>query len=675
MRLVLFCAFLCLKLSLYGQNRCSELNLKAQSEFQNDFLKSKTLAFKALRCAIESDDLANRAEAELHISKTFTYLSLFDSSVYFADLAKQNYLNLKDSLGIAKATQTMATAQLNKADYSAAVRNYEEAIAYYKQLNNLDGQASCTMNTGLVYSYLGDYNIAGEYYFKALDISEKAENKKNIAYSENNIGSVLYSQGKLEEAQLYYESSLAKGIELEDKILMSDCHYFLALIYLDLEQLDLAKTNCQLTIDIDSVQNNQRGLSQKLIVLGDIYIKNGSLFRAKELFQNSYDILKALPKNDQPLSISARKVGEINRILENYKDAEEYLLESVELAKSAQVREPLYLSYLQLSLLYEGKKQFEKAYHYSILYSTEKDAALNEESNRSTNLLSAFYQDEKKRLEIKNLEKESALNLAQLAEEQFEKEQKGQQVTFLLIGISTLIILAIYLFINAKNRRKKNDKLEQQKSLISAQNEEKEILLKEIHHRVKNNLQVIASLLSLQSKTINDPSALDAVQESRNRVGSMALIHQKLYQGENLAAIEMRDYFETIGSTIINSFGAKAQGVELEVNMPEIELDVDTAIPIGLITNELITNSLKYAFQEKEGGKIFISMKKKEDNLIHLQIADNGIHQPIGISEGGTGFGTMLINLLTTQLGGELEQSTTQGTATIIKFRINNKAA
>ena len=155
----------------------------------------------------------------------------------------------------------------------------------------------------------------------------------------------------------------------------------------------------------------------------------------------------------------------------------------------------------------------------------------------------------------------------------------------------------------------------------------------------------------------------------------MALIHQKLYQGENLAAIEMRDYFETIGTTIINSFGAKAQGVELEVNMPEIELDVDTAIPIGLITNELITNSLKYAFQEKGDGKIFISMIKKEDNLIHLEITDNGTHKSIGISEGGTGFGTMLINLLTTQLGGELEQSTTQGTATIIKFKLNQQAA
>jgi len=155
----------------------------------------------------------------------------------------------------------------------------------------------------------------------------------------------------------------------------------------------------------------------------------------------------------------------------------------------------------------------------------------------------------------------------------------------------------------------------------------------------------------------------------------MALIHQKLYQGENLAAIEMRDYFETIGKAIIKSFGEKAKEVELHVDMPEIELDVDTAIPIGLITNELITNSLKYAFTNTPDGKISISMKKDEDNLIQLSIADNGHNNNPGISEGGTGFGTMLINLLTTQLRGKLDQRTDHGTTIVIEFPLEGKVA
>ncbi len=195
---------------------------------------------------------------------------------------------------------------------------------------------------------------------------------------------------------------------------------------------------------------------------------------------------------------------------------------------------------------------------------------------------------------------------------------------------------------NAERIKRAAIELEKTNGLLEIQNAKNEVLLKEIHHRVKNNLQTISSLLSLQSKTIEDQGALDAVQESQNRVTSMALIHQKLYQGENLAAIEMRDYFETIGREILNSFGEKANGVTLDINMSEIELDVDTAIPIGLITNELITISLKYAFNQKGNGKISITMNKDENNLIQLRIADNGTNQSAGMSEGGSDFGTIV---------------------------------
>jgi two-component sensor histidine kinase len=207
-------------------------------------------------------------------------------------------------------------------------------------------------------------------------------------------------------------------------------------------------------------------------------------------------------------------------------------------------------------------------------------------------------------------------------------------------------------------------------------NQENELLLKEIHHRVKNNLQTVSSLLSLQSESISDKSAFDAVQESKNRVASMALLHQKLYQGENLAAIEMRDYFETIGSTIIDSFGKKAENIALDIDMSEIELDVDTAVPIGLITNELITNSIKHAFPDQEKGQIRITLQQDENGLLKLLIADNG--RPAAgeaVSKKDSGFGSLLIQLLTTQLGGTLKTSTEKGTSTVIRFPLQQKSA
>jgi len=156
----------------------------------------------------------------------------------------------------------------------------------------------------------------------------------------------------------------------------------------------------------------------------------------------------------------------------------------------------------------------------------------------------------------------------------------------------------------------------------------------------------------------------------------MALLHQKLYQGENLAGIEMRDYFETIGQTIISSFGAQARKVSLQVDMTELELDVDTAVPIGLITNELITNSLKYAFGGQEKGRIEISLAPQGHEMLQLQIADDGQPSPEApVDEASQGFGTLLVQLLTTQLDGQLSKSTENGTAVTIRFPRPKKTA
>jgi len=181
-------------------------------------------------------------------------------------------------------------------------------------------------------------------------------------------------------------------------------------------------------------------------------------------------------------------------------------------------------------------------------------------------------------------------------------------------------------------------------------------------------------LLNLQSESISDPSAFDAVQESKNRVASMALIHQKLYQGENLAAVEMKDYFKTIGKAVIESFGEKAEHISLDVEMDSVELDVDTAVPIGLITNELLTNSLKYAFDQQSDGKLSISLSLGEDSLYVLHIRDNGRGSGKVNRQQPSGFGTMLVQLLATQLGGKLEKKQINGTSVVLSFKDQSRS-
>ena len=204
---------------------------------------------------------------------------------------------------------------------------------------------------------------------------------------------------------------------------------------------------------------------------------------------------------------------------------------------------------------------------------------------------------------------------------------------------------------------------------LSAKNAENELLLKEIHHRVKNNLEIVSSLLELQSAQIDDPSVQAAMLSSQNRVHSMGIIHQKLYQGEHLATIEMRDYFTNLSRSILNSFNADGK-IKVECNMPELVLDVDTAISIGLITNELITNSLKYAFEGRDSGTIKISLNDESTKGgMLLKIADDGIGKQNNSKSKGTGFGTQLVSLLTKQLDGQLTYENLNGTTVSLYFK------
>jgi len=206
---------------------------------------------------------------------------------------------------------------------------------------------------------------------------------------------------------------------------------------------------------------------------------------------------------------------------------------------------------------------------------------------------------------------------------------------------------------------------------LAAKNAENELLLKEIHHRVKNNLEVVSSLLALQSAQIDDQGIKDAMQEGQNRVQSIGIVHQKLYQRNNLAAIEMKDYFLDLSESILDSFGAEDR-VTIECAMDQLDVDIDTAVPIGLIVNELQTHTLKYAFPVGQRGKVQIRLNKSLEGILHLEVSDNGVGKS-GVTQ-GTGFGTQLVSLLTRQLSGSIREEVKNGTMIYFDFNLKKAA-
>ncbi|RME99486.1 MAG: PAS domain S-box protein [Chloroflexi bacterium] len=215
----------------------------------------------------------------------------------------------------------------------------------------------------------------------------------------------------------------------------------------------------------------------------------------------------------------------------------------------------------------------------------------------------------------------------------------------------------------------------QAESQLIASLQEKEVLLKEIHHRVKNNLQVIYSLLSLQAGYFSDKSVLEALRDSQHRIRSMALVHEKLYQSQDLAHINPAEYIRSLVTQLFNSYQNMATLVRFESDVDKsVMLNIDQAIPCGLIINELVTNSLKYAFstaQHNGEGKITVAMKQQNDGQVILSVADNGTGLPEQIDfETATSLGLQLVNMLTLQLEGQLSVSRQGGTTVTVVFQV-----
>jgi two-component sensor histidine kinase len=204
---------------------------------------------------------------------------------------------------------------------------------------------------------------------------------------------------------------------------------------------------------------------------------------------------------------------------------------------------------------------------------------------------------------------------------------------------------------------------------IRASLKEKEVLLKEIHHRVKNNLQIVSSLLEFQADSISDPQSRNFFHECQGRINSMALIHEKLYQTRDFACIDLGEYLEHLARHLLRSYAADNTSISLKMAVGKVPLGIDEAIPCGLIANELVSNALKYAFPAGGTGEIVVRCDADSDGWVTMSIADNGVGLPAGLDFSRTEtLGYQLVVMLTKQLRGTVEVRSDHGVAVTVRF-------
>lgn len=405
--------------------------------------------------------------------------------------------------------------------------------------------------------------------------------------------------------------------------------------------------------------------------MAQVLASQGKHLQAIPLFKRDIEASLRAPGNAehrQNAIISLIKLSDSYIATEQIEHARDALVEAKPLLNSYEFPEQWLAFWKSMWRFYELNGTADSALWCANRYTMFRDSfELNSNLKRSQDLLLAY--------EWNIRDQQLAEQQAELSNLKFRAEQERLLRNLGIGGMVLLAIILVFFYFAYRERlvreyalAEQTNQIKEQRALIENSLKEKDILLREVHHRVKNNLQIISSLFFLQSKKINDPVALDVIREGQSRVQVMSLIHQKLYQSNQLDLIDFQSYFSDLAKQILKTYDANKRRIGLEIEAVNISIPVDKAVPLGLIINELITNSMKHAFVGREKGFIKIKLYQTETTA-HLLYSDDGkgVTDVEGLASGDS-LGLRLIRLLTNQLDGKMELFSDQGFQVDIAF-------
>ncbi|MEM9076462.1 MAG: histidine kinase dimerization/phosphoacceptor domain -containing protein [Bacteroidota bacterium] len=383
--------------------------------------------------------------------------------------------------------------------------------------------------------------------------------------------------------------------------------------------------------------------------IGKCHVLLAEFEQAIPLLESSIEVLKTSPVNSHQIEVvdNTLNLADANLQLERFREAKKHLDVSF---NNTSILQDIKRNRL-LASFYDKVENYKNAATFYRRNDRIKDSLNQKQASLLKQQLVTIVANEDLENSQRLIDEQKRIN------EQARNEMKAKDERINLVFISLIFTLLgfaglVYAYLKSiKNQRL----IAEQKHIIENALVEKDSLLKEIHHRVKNNLQMVSSLLSLQTKNTRSKSAIVALEEGKSRVKAMALIHQKLYQNDDLSVIEMQGYIESLINSVQSVYKKGGHNISITIDAEGTELDIDRAIPFGLILNELVSNSFKYAFPDSdENGKIYIHLRKNGDQG-YFEYTDNGVGLPEDADERtNSSMGIRLMNRLVNQLQSKL---------------------
>jgi len=667
-------AFLCLitlffSVNGYGRNEVSKIPSSDKNKIshlidksskhleQGEIQKALYYGKSALSLSKKVKYEAGIARSYFAIGNVYEYDQENTLSLEMYKKAEAIYLKIKDYNSLADCQLNMGNIYDNVSDYPNALKYYYRSLAHAKRLNRIDLLGDCYLNIGIEEYSLGDYSKSLRTHYLSLRYYEQLKDKPRIADVYNSLGNVYCDQGDKEKGLRMYFTSLKLAKETNQKESVANAYVNIGAIYTETGKIDKGIEMFKISLRIFRELNYDIYLALVYNNLGEAYIKAERYEEALNVCDSSLAIAK-ISQDKAEMVCSYINIGDVYTKQRKFDAAKVAFDKALELSTEIRSKSFIKDTYESMIALDLASNKYKDAFEHQRLFVLYKDSVNNEETERQGIITELEYSYDKRAENERRKNDKAVFKLK--TQNKLSKQQKNYLVTILVV----LVLSALVVWYFA--RRAYNDK-KRYSEVLSNENEFKEALLQEVHHRVNNSLQMISSLLSIQSDSTENEEIREYLLKSENRIQAMSVMHQLLHLGNSKLEVNMSDYLNEVLDFYTRMLETKPN-VKLNSIIPSVLFHTKTAMPLALILNELITNSLKYAFPD-DSGQINIALYENEDKSWNLIVSDNGIgfdNQKESVKQ--SSIGLELVRLMTRQLNGDLNVQGSDGMFVQISF-------